>query len=471
MTENTKENSKDSSSKFQLKTPHTYALLMMIIAIACVLTYIIPAGEYKRVDKGGQTLVVPGSYHSIEQHGVSFLDLFRAVPEGLLTGGEIVFYIFLVGGAFGIVHRTGAFENGINQAIKTLGSSRILMIPLTMIVFSILGFSIGLAEETIIFVPIGVIIARTLGYDAMTGAAMVILGAASGFIGGMLNPFTVGVAQTVAELPMFSGWGLRSIIYIFILAAAIGSVMLYARKVKRNPKKSVVYALEQEEGQSHKAIEYERFTKRQAFALSIIALTIVFNVYGIFRYEWSFNQMSANFVLAGLLAGFVSDLGMNGTFDAFIEGMKDILFGAMIVGFAKGIVVILEQGKIIDSIIHGMTTLLNDVPSSIVIIVMFIFQFFLNFFIPSGSGQALTTMPLMVPISDLLDINRQLTVLAFQYGDSISNVLFPTSAILMGALAVAKISYVQWLKFAWKLILLWVIICAIAMSIALVVGY
>lgn len=247
--------------------------------------------------------------------------------------------------------------------------------------------------------------------------------------------------------------------------------MLYARKVKRNPKKSVVYALEQEEGQSHKAIEYERFTKRQAFALSIIALTIVFNVYGIFRYEWSFNQMSANFVLAGLLAGFVSDLGMNGTFDAFIEGMKDILFGAMIVGFAKGIVVILEQGKIIDSIIHGMTTLLNDVPSSIVIIVMFIFQFFLNFFIPSGSGQALTTMPLMVPISDLLDINRQLTVLAFQYGDSISNVMFPTSAILMGALAVAKISYVQWLKFAWKLILLWVIICAIAMSIALLVGY
>lgn len=471
MTENTKENSKDSSSKFQLKTPHTYALLMMIIAIACVLTYIIPAGEYKRVDKGGQTLVVSGSYHSIEQHGVSFLDLFRAVPEGLLTGGEIVFYIFLVGGAFGIVHRTGAFENGINQAIKTLGSSRILMIPLTMIVFSILGFSIGLAEETIIFVPIGVIIARTLGYDAMTGAAMVILGAASGFIGGMLNPFTVGVAQTVAELPMFSGWGLRSIIYIFILAAAIGSVMFYARKVKRNPKKSVVYALEEEEGQSHKAIEYERFTKRQAFALSIIALTIVFNVYGIFRYEWSFNQMSANFVLAGLLVGFVSDLGMNGTFDAFIEGMKDILFGAMIVGFAKGIVVILEQGKIIDSIIHGMTTLLNDVPSSIVIIVMFIFQFFLNFFIPSGSGQALTTMPLMVPISDLLDINRQLTVLAFQYGDSISNVLFPTSAILMGALAVAKISYVQWLKFAWKLILLWVIICAIAMSIALVVGY
>ena len=181
--------------------------------------------------------------------------------------------------------------------------------------------------------------------------------------------------------------------------------------------------------------------------------------------------MSANFLLAGLLAGVIGGLGINGTFEAMIEGMKDILFGAMIVGFAKGIIVILEDGQVIDTIVHGMTTLLTDVPSSAVIIAMFILQFFLNFFIPSGSGQALTTMPLMVPISDLLHINRQITVLAFQYGDSISNVLFPTSAILMGALAVGKISYTQWLKFAWKLILVWVIICCIGMSIALIIGY
>ena len=181
--------------------------------------------------------------------------------------------------------------------------------------------------------------------------------------------------------------------------------------------------------------------------------------------------MSANFLLAGLLAGVIGGLGINGTFEAMIEGMKDILFGAMIVGFAKGIIVILENGQVIDTIVHGMTTLLTDVPSSAVIIAMFVLQFFLNFFIPSGSGQALTTMPLMVPISDLLHINRQVTVLAFQYGDTISNVLFPTSAILMGALAVGKISYTQWLKFAWKLILVWVIICCIGMSIALIIGY
>ncbi|HJG66664.1 YfcC family protein [Staphylococcus cohnii] len=457
--------------RMTFKTPHTYALLLFIIVVASLLTYLIPAGEYAREKKDGQTLVISGSYQEVSQHGVSFFDIFRAIPEGLLSGGEIVFYIFLVGGAFGIVHKTGAFENGVNKAMSTLGSYKVLMIPLTMTIFSILGFSIGLAEETIIFVPIGIIIARTLGYDALTGAAMVILGAASGFIGGMLNPFTVGVAQSVAELPLFSGWGLRSIIYIFILLAAITTVMIYARKVKQDMSKSIVYELEQAEGQSTATMDTPRFTKRQKVGLLLIVAAIILNVFGIFNYGWSFNEMSANFLLAGLLAGVIGGLGINGTFEAMIEGMKDILFGAMIVGFAKGIIVILEDGQVIDTIVHGMTTLLTDVPSSAVIIAMFILQFFLNFFIPSGSGQALTTMPLMVPISDLLHINRQITVLAFQYGDSISNVLFPTSAILMGALAVGKISYTQWLKFAWKLILVWVIICCIGMSIALMIGY
>jgi len=455
----------------KFKTPHTYGLLLFIIVVASLLTYIIPAGEYAREKKDGQTLVVSGSYQEVSQQGVSFFDIFRAIPEVLISGGEIVFYIFLVGGAFGIVHKTGAFENGVNKAMNVLGSYKALMIPLTMTIFSILGFSIGLAEETIIFVPIGIIIARTLGYDAMTGAAMVILGASSGFIGGMLNPFTVGVAQSVAELTLFSGWGLRSVIYVFILLAAVTTVMLYARKVKHDSSKSIVYELEQTESQSGKAIETPRFTKRQGIGLLLIVAAIVLNVYGIFTYGWSFNEMSANFLLAGLLAGVIGGLGINGTFEAMIEGMKDILFGAMIVGFAKGIIYILENGHIIDTIVHGMTTLLADVPSSMVIITMFVLQFFLNFFIPSGSGQALTTMPLMVPISDLLNINRQITVLAFQYGDAISNVLFPTSAILMGALAVGKITYTQWLKFAWKLIVVWVVICCIGMSIALMIGY
>ncbi|MCY1605711.1 YfcC family protein [Staphylococcus pettenkoferi] len=459
------------SKKLQIKTPHTYALLIMIIIIAWVLTYLIPAGEYQREKKGGQTLVVSGTYHEVAAHHGSFLEVFRAIPQGLISGSEIVFYIFLVGGAFGIIHKTGAFENGVNKAMYALGKANYLMIPLTMTVFSILGFSIGLAEETIIFVPIGILIARTLGYDALTGAAMVILGAASGFIGGMLNPFTVGVAQKVAESPMFSGWGLRTIIYLLILIAAITTVMRYGHKVKKDKTKSLVYDLEQEEKDFTNKKAAQQFSKREALCLLFIILAILINVVGIFTLNWSFNEMSANFLMIGIMAGFVGGLGFNGTFDALIEGMQNVLFGALVVGFAKGIIVLLEDSKVIDTIVHGMTTLLTDVPSSFVILVMFVFQFFLNFFIPSGSGQALTTMPLMVPIADLLHINRQMTVLAFQYGDAISNVLFPTSAILMGVLAVGKIPYTQWLKFAWKLILLWVIICAVAMSVALLFGY
>ena len=230
--------------KFKFKTPHTYALLMFVIFLAWLLTYIIPAGEYAREKKGDQTLVVSGTYHTVESVNVNFLEIFRSIPEGLISGGEIVFYIFLVGGAFGIIHKTGAFENGVNKAMRMLGKANFLMIPLTMTIFSILGFTIGLAEETIIFVPIGIIIARTLGYDALTGLCNGYFRCASGFSGGMLNPFTVGVAQTVAELPMFSGWGLRTIIYLFILTATISTVMLYARKVKKDKSKSIVYELE-----------------------------------------------------------------------------------------------------------------------------------------------------------------------------------------------------------------------------------
>ena len=283
------------SKKLQIKTPHTYALLIMIIIIAWMLTYLIPAGEYQREKKGGQTLVVSGTYHEVAaQHG-SFLEVFRAIPQGLISGSEIVFYIFLVGGAFGIIHKTGAFENGVNKTMYALGKANYLMIPLTMTVFSILGFSIGLAEETIIFVPIGILIARTLGYDALTGAAMVILGAASGFIGGMLNPFTVGVAQKVAESPMFSGWGLRTIIYLFILIAAITTVMRYGHKVKKDKTKSLVYDLEQEEKDFTNKKAAQQFSKREALCLLFIILAILINVVGIFTLNWSFNEMSLTF--------------------------------------------------------------------------------------------------------------------------------------------------------------------------------
>lgn len=447
----------------KLKMPHTYLLLLLIVALAAILTYVIPAGEFDREVIKKQNVVVDGSYHEVKQTPAKPIDVFRSVPQGLIEGAEIIFYIFIVGGAFGIIHRTDAITTGVNALMNRIGKQGKWLIPITMIIFSILGFSIGLSEETIIFVPIGIALATALGYDAMVGASMIALGAGIGFLGGMINPFTVGIAQKIAEVKLFSGWGFRTAVYILVLFSGIYYVMHYAKKVKTDPSKSLLSDIDVDSRSTMSEdvlnTKFNSFRKRHAVILLLLTLTIVINVFGIFKYDWFLSQMSANFLLMGILAGIIGGLGWNGTFDALLEGMKDILFGAIIVGFAKAIVVVLTSGKIIDTIVFYMTDFIDHLPTAFSVIAMFITQLILNFFIPSGSGQAMTTMPIMVPISDLLHINRQVAVLAFQYGDAISNNIIPTSASLMGLLAVAGIPYTRWLKFVWKISLVWVVIC------------
>lgn len=448
--------------------PHTYALLLILVAFACVMTYIIPAGIYDRENVDGRKQVVNDSYHHVAQQPVSPIEIFRAVPTGLVEAGEIVFYIFLVGGAFGIIHRTGAINAGVGAMMEKVGKKGNMLIPVTMIVFSILGFSIGLSEEAIVFVPIGILLAKALGYDAMVGTAMIILGSGIGFLGGMINPFTVGIAQKIAEIPLFSGIIFRTIVYLIVLLTGILYVLNYAKKVKKDKNHSLIAAdmRAANDARFEEQIKgIEAFTLRHALILLCLTVAVIFNVYGIFKFEWFLMQMSANFLIMGIIAGLIGGLGLNGTFDALIEGMKDILYGAIIVGFARAIVLVLESGKIIDTIVHHMTAVIDHLPAVFSVIAMFVTQLFLNFFIPSGSGQAMTTMPIMVPVSDLLGINRQLAVLAFQYGDAISNNIIPTSASLMGALAVARIPYTTWIKFVWKIIVIWAVICIGAMII------
>ncbi|TDM04460.1 YfcC family protein [Macrococcus carouselicus] len=451
-----------------LKMPHTYALLLFLVTLACVMTYLIPAGEYDREKVDGRQQVISDSFHNVAQQPVSPIEIFRAVPTGLVEAAEIVFYIFIVGGAFGIIHRTDAINAGVNAMMKKVGRQGNMLIPVTMIVFSILGFSIGLSEEAIVFVPIGILLAKALGYDAMVGTAMIILGSGIGFLGGMINPFTVGVAQKIAEIPLFSGIFFRTIVYLLVLASGIAYVLYYGKKVKADKKYSLItpeMRAANDERFEEQIKDMSAFTARHALILLCLTLAVIVNVYGIFKYEWFLMQMSANFLIMGIIAGFIGGLGGNGTFDALIEGMKDILYGAIIVGFARAIVLVLESGKIIDTIVYHMTAVIDHLPAAFSVIAMFVTQLFLNFFIPSGSGQAMTTMPIMVPISDLLGINRQLAVLAFQYGDAISNNIIPTSASLMGALAVARIPYTTWIKFVWKIIVLWAVICMVAMII------
>ena len=467
-TKGKEQNKGDISQKF----PHTYAILLFIVILGAALSYIIPAGEFDRQEVEDRVEVVSGSFHGVEQNPVSFLDLIMAIPTGLNEAADIIFYIFLIGGAFGVIRATGAIEAIIQKVMDNVRKNEMMLIPVIMTVFSILGFTTGMAEETIIFVPIGIMLAVALGYDAMVGTAMVTLGAAAGFIGGMFNPFTVGIAHGIAELPIFSGWGFRTIVYLAVLITGILFVMNYAKKVKKDPKRSLVYE-EAQNGQLNFVeddMEFKKLTKRHIVIVALFALTIAINVYGIFVYGWFLTELAANFFTVGIIIGFVGGLKLNNIFDAFIDGMKIVVYGAIIVGFARAILVVLESGLIIDTIIYSMNAALDYIPNALTAIGMLAVQVVINFFIPSGSGQAMTTMPVMVPISDLQEIPRQVAVLAYQYGDAITNSIIPTSASLMGVLAVAGIPYIKWVKFVWKLVLIWLVIAAIALVAATLIN-
>ncbi|WP_432775872.1 Na+/H+ antiporter NhaC family protein [Brevibacillus gelatini] len=468
----TNHSSPAAPAKKRFSVPHTYAILFIIIILAALASYVLPTGEFERIkdDASGRTIVVNGSYHAVESSPVGFFDMFKAIPEGMQKGSQIIFYIFIVSGVFGIIRQTGAIEAGINKGVRYLEGREKLLIPASMFLFSIGGFSMGMAEESIIFVPIGIALARAMGFDAVTGTAMITMGAAAGFMGGMLNPFTVGVAQSLAQLPLFSGLTFRAIVYVFVLGFAIWYVMRYAYRVKADPTKSVIYAIEQQENTEQVAVDIPELNGRHKLVFLVLACGLSFNVYGVFKYEWFLTELTASFFIMGLLAGLVGGLNVNKLFDAFVAGAKAVTFGALIVGFARAITVVLEEGKIIDTMIYALTSAIGHLPDAINVLAMFLIQAVLNLFISSGSGQAATTMPIMVPIADLLGISRQVAVLAFQYGDAVTNSIIPTSSALMGYLAVAGIPYEKWVKFIWKLLLGWAVIAAIALIVAVTIG-
>ncbi|MFN2746493.1 MULTISPECIES: YfcC family protein [Bacillus] len=463
--------SNDAPKKTTCRFPHTYALIFLIMILAAVASYLIPAGQFERVEEDGRTVIVQGSYEQKDADPVGMFDLFKAVPEGMMQSADIIFYIFLIGGAFGIIHQTGMINAGVNCLVQRLKKRGALLIPAIMFAFSLGGATIGLSEETIIFVPIGIAVARALGYDSMTGLAMISLGAAAGFTGGMLNPFTVGIAQTIAEVPIFSAVGYRLVVYTAMLGYAIYYVMTYAQKVKANPQHGLMYGtaaeMREEAAAAHSHIS---FTPRHGLVFLIVAFGFAINIFGVFQWGWFLSELSAGFLIIGLASGLAGGLTINKTFDSFVDGMKQVVYGALIVGFARAIVVVLEDGRIIDTMINSLASAISTLPNEISAVGMFIVQVAINTFIPSGSGQAATTMPLMAPLADLLGFERQIAVLAYQYGDGITNSIIPTSGVLMASLAIAGIPYERWVKFVWKLIAGWFIIGAAAIIIAMMIG-
>ena len=464
----------NEKAKKIFKVPHTYVILFTIILIMAALTYVIPAGVFEKVvdPETGRSLVDPASFHLVESTPTTFFSLWMSVIKGMNQSAEIVFFILIVGGAFEIINKTGAIEVMISKIAVSLRGNEKLMIPIIMFIFAIFGGTIGMSEEVIIFVPIGIALARALGYDAIVGTAMVQLGAACGFTAGFMNPFTVGVAQGIAELPLFSGIELRIVLGLAICVITILYLFRYAGRIKNNPEKSIIADLEKQEKDTIIDLNnIKNLTLNDLLVLLTMLAGFAFIIYGVFAKEWYINEIATAFLATGVIAGLFGKMGPSRISTAFLEGARGIIFGAMVVGIARGILVVMTEGSIIDPIINSMAVFIRQLPQSISVAGMYIVQVIINFFIPSGSGQAATTMPIMIPLSDILGINRQVAVLAYQLGDGFTNSIIPTSAALMAVLSIGKIPYEKWVKFLWPLMLMWIGTGGVFLMIANAIGY
>lgn len=458
--------------KKKWKTPHTFVILVAIILIAAAATYFVPAGEFNRYeDKAtGKTLVEAGSYHTIASKPINPLKIPVAIYTGIVDSAPILTFMLIIGGAFQIITSTGALTALCKKLSKTFSKKKYFVIPVFLTIFSIFGFTMGMSSEVMIFVPIGITLAMLLGLDKVTGTAMIALGAAIGFTAGILNPFNVGVAQDIAELPLFSGMGYRIFILIVLLAATSTYIICYAKKVAANPEKSIIYGIKEDQEYTFDDVS-DTMSKRQIGVLVIMVACFGILIYGLSKLGWYFEEMSALFIFMGIICGFVNGYGPSRIAKEFGEGAKGIVVGCLIIGIARTVEVILSDASILDTIVYGIVNIVGVLPNSIKAVGMFLCQSLINCVIVSGTGQAAVTMPLMVPVSDLVGISRQTAVLALQLGDGFSNSVLPMSSSLMGYLAVSKIPYSKWLKFMLPLFGIWTALGCLFMLGALMIGY
>ncbi|MDP3487794.1 MAG: C4-dicarboxylate ABC transporter permease [Bacillota bacterium] len=449
--------------KTKFKVPHTYVIIFSMVLIAFIGTYLIPAGQYARVKDpiSNRTVVDPNSFKYIEQTPVKFFSftqphLFTSIHQGMSAGASIIFFIFIVAGAFNMIQGTGAIEVGIRRLALKLKDRANLIIPVMMAVFAVGGATIGMAEETIVFIPIAIALARALGFDALTGVGMIVMGAAAGFSAGVANPFTVGVAQSIAEVPMYSGAPFRLVMLATFLATGAFYVMRYAKKVKLNPELSLVEDLEKaEKGQGVDLTNVPAFTTRHILVLLTFVVGMGVMIYGVKVHEWYIQELATIFLMMGIFASLIGGSSPSQSAGDFVAGAKELVFGALIVGCARAILVVMTNGNIIDTVVHSLATSISGFPGGIAAILMYAVQVIINTFIPSGSGQAATTMPIMAPLADIIGLTRQTAVTAFHLGDGITNSIIPTSATLMSVLAISKIPYEKWFKWVLPIMGMW----------------
>jgi uncharacterized ion transporter superfamily protein YfcC len=516
--------------KLKFSIPHNLVIVFSIVIIAAILTWIIPGGKYERkpvtVNGVERSVIVNGSFHYVENQPQTW-QIFSAFYKGFISMSHIIVFILMVGGAFWIMNETKAIDVGIFaflgftremekfKLIRFLGVNNII-ITLVMMLFSLFGAIFGMAEETIAFAVIFVPLAISMGYDSLVGVALCYFAAHIGFAAAILNPFTIGIAQGLASVPLFSGIEYRTLCWIIITTAGIATVLIYAARIRKNPSKSPMFEADEywrSKGSSHiESIKYHTppsawivaaltsaalilfaikhpetsmniglskitapllpvlaglfiissvFSLRKSihfFIMNVLAFTMIYLIVGVLGYEWYIMEIAALFLAMGIVTGFAASKKAGEITKLFVEGVKDIVSASLVVGFAGGIIAILTDGQIIDTVLNSLSGALKGASQISAITIMYGFQSLLNLIITSGSAKAALTIPIMAEFSDIVGLSRQATIMAFQFGAGFTDMIAPTSGVLIGVLGMARIPYVKWLKWVMPILIVLIII-------------
>ena len=438
--------------------PHPLAILLIFIGLAAVLTHLFPAGEYERTldENTGREVVVANSYQKVEAEPINFVEAIVKVPEGIVFGADIVVLILIIGGAFVVVDKTGAFNEGLAVLVQRYHDKPERVLVLVGLVFVLVGALNNTYEEIIAMVPFLIIMASRIGYSKVAAIAISAGSATIGATFSPMNPFGVLLAQKVADVEPFSGTLFRVIVLLIATTFWIYWVIRMGKSSEiHTPKDSEIT---------------QSLSARTIIILLLVVLTFAFMVYGILEWDWDYNQMSACFLVMGIVCGLIGKLGLNGTARAYAGGFQEMAFAAVVVGLARSIYLILEEGKIIDTIVFGLFNPLEDLPLAVSAIGMTASQAILHIPVPSSSGQAVLTMPLLTPLSDLIGMSRQVMILCYQYGAILMDLLTPTNGALLAMLTAANVSYKEWFAFCWKPYLIVMGISLAAIFTAIFIG-
>jgi uncharacterized ion transporter superfamily protein YfcC len=456
----------------KLRMPHTLTLLFLLMGAALIATWIIPQGQFAtELTASGRSAVVPGTFEvSADRTWLTPWDFFRAIPRAFAAAQDIIFFLFIIGGVLAVIRASGTIDALLGRLLERFSTRPAALIFAVTFVFALASSAVGASGEYIPFVLILVALCRAMRMDAMTAVGMIVAGYGIGYGMASFNQYTVVVAQGIAEVPTYSGAGIKLVLLVPFVLIGVHHVWSYARKVREDPSRSMVADVEVP-GLEEQPTSYPAMTGVHLLVLGGFLTALGVAIYGIRFHGWYLVELGACFLILGIFTAAVARIAPSEVALRFVRGAGDLTETALLVGVARGIALVMEDGQILHTIVHALSVPLGMVGPELAAVGMLTMQSILNLFVPSGSGQAFVTMPLMAPLSDLLGVSRQVAVLAFQFGDGFTNMIVPTNAVLMGILGMAGIPYDRWFRFCLPLVLKLFVAAAAVLVAAVVFGF